>query len=127
MLTIAPCLEKETVVSYCKKCRKVYSAAFYLYLAENRGETLAAGLFQVDSDSVQVVYYEGVDPADHFLFDGVLRAGLNYAAEHGIQNGLIPEEFRHTHRELFSQLTYPIHAQFDITNFFQKYKNCGGQ
>lgn len=124
MLTITPCLDKAAIAAYCKKCRKPWSAAFYLYRAENRGQVLAAGLFEVGGDQVQVMLYEAEDPADPFLFDGILRAGLNYAADQGIPNGFIPEDFRYAHRGLFAQLNYPIQPVFDITNFFQKYKNC---
>lgn len=124
MLTITPCLEKQTVAAYCKKCGKLYDAAYYLYLAENRGEVQAAGLFEVGGDRVSTIYYEGLEPDDHFLFDGILRAGLNYAAEQGIENGHIPEEFRQAHKALFGKLNYPIQPDFNIVNFFQKYKNC---
>lgn len=124
MLTITPCLDKQAIAAYCKKCKKPYSAAFYLYRAENRGQVLAAGLFEVGGEEVCAVLYEAEDPSDHFLFDGILRAGLNYASEQGIPNGHIPEDFRYLHRELFAKLNYPIQPVFDITNFFQKYKNC---
>lgn len=125
MLTITPCLDKQMVASYCKKCRKPYSAAYYLYLAQNREELLGAALFEVGSDAVSVLFYEAADPADAFLFDGVVRAGLNYANQQGLENGVIPEEFRHAHRELFAKLNYPAQPQFNINNFFAKYKNCG--
>lgn len=124
MLTITPCVDKPEIAAWCKKCGKVPSAAFYLYRAENRGEPLAAALFEVGGDQVQVVRYEAADPADYFLFDGILRAGLNYAAEQGIEQGYLPEEFRLSHEGLFSKLNYPIQPRFNITNFFQKYKNC---
>lgn len=126
MLTITPCLDKQTVAAYCKKCRKLYSAAFYLYLAKDRDELLAAGLFEVGGEQVQVVLYEADDQNDPFLFDGILRAGLNYAAEQGITKGVIPEAFRLAHGELFARLNYPIQSAFDISNFFHKYKNCSG-
>lgn len=125
MLTITPCLDKSIVSSYCKKCRQVYSAALYLYIAEDRGQSLGAALFEIGGDRVRIVYYEAADPADAFLFDGIMRAGLNYASQQGLANGLIPEDFRYTHRELFAKLNYPVQPLFDITNFFSKYKNCG--
>lgn len=125
MLTITPSLEKQTVAAYCKKCKKVWSDGCYLYLAESRGEVLAAGLFEAGGDKVRAVYYEAADPSDRTLFDGILRAGLNYAAGQGIENGLIPEEFRSRHQELFAALNYPAQPLFNITNFFRKYKNCG--
>lgn len=125
MLTITPRLDAKTVAAYCQKYGKPYSEAFYLYLAENRGEVQAAGLFEVGGDRVTVAYFEALDQADYFLFDGVLRAGLNYAAEQGVENGRIPERFRTEHKELFDRLNYPVQPDFNITNFFQKYKNCG--
>lgn len=127
MLTITPCLDRLTVASYCKKCKKVYSAGAYLYRAENRGELLAAGLFEISADRVEVLLYEAQDTADVHLFDGILRAGLNYAAEHGVENGLISEMFYFQHVSLFNQLNYPADPLFNITNFFRKYKNCKKQ
>lgn len=124
MLTISPCLEKQTVALYCKKCKRIYSAGFYLYRAEHNGEILAAGLFEISADQVQVLFYESEDNSDAYLFDGILRAGLNYAAEQGIENGVIPEEFHAEHSALFAKLNYPVQLQFNITNFFCKYKNC---
>jgi hypothetical protein len=124
MLTITPALDKSTVSAYCKKCGKVYSAALYAYLAQNGGEVLAAALFEMSGDHVTAVYYEGTDPADYTLFDGILRAGLNYAAEQGVETGTIPEAFRYDHRGSFEKLNYPAQVSFNIVNFFGKYKNC---
>lgn len=125
MLTITPCTERDTVLAYCKKCRIPLDAGHYLYLAENRGERLAACLFEIGGDRVQVLLYESAEPGDAFLFDGVMRAGLNYAAGQGVENGFIPEQFRFLHRALFAKLNYPLQPLFNITNFFNKYKNCG--
>lgn len=124
MLEIKPCLDKQTMIGYCKKCKRAYSEAFYLYLATNRNHVLAAGLFEVGSEEVQAVYYESTEPQDAFLFDGILRAGLNYAAGQGIENGRLPEDFRQSFHDLFAELNYPAAPVFNITNFFQKYKNC---
>lgn len=126
MLTITPSVEKAVVAEYCKRCKRPYSEAFYLYRAEDRGETLAVCLFEVGASEVRVLLYEGADQDDLYLFDGLLRAGLNYASEHGIENGCIPEEFRQRHEALFAKLNYPVQRVFNITNFFSKYKNCTG-
>jgi|GEM_PF-591578 len=123
LLEIRPCLDKPVVAAYCKKCGKIPTEAFYVYLAANRGETLAAGLFEITSTQVCALLYESGEE-DAFLFDGVLRAGLNYAAEYGIPNGFIPEEFRLLHRDKFQNLSYPIQQKFNISNFFAKYKSC---
>lgn len=124
MLTITPCLDRDVIAPYCRACKCAYSESFYLYRARNGGETLAAALFEVGGDKVTVRLYEAAEPNDAFLFDGVLRAGLNYAAGQGIENGMIPEQFRALHGELFVKLNYPVQPTFNITNFFQKYKNC---
>lgn len=124
MLEITPCLDDKLLIAYCRKCDRLPGPAFYLYLAENRGEIQAAGLFEVESDRVNAVYYESIEREDAYLFDAVLRAGLNYAAGQGIPKGCLPEAFRDRHRELFAQLNYPPQSVFDITNFFSKYKNC---
>jgi hypothetical protein len=123
MLEIKPSTQMDQIKSYCLKCDRAPSEAFYLYTALDRGDILAAGLFEMLSDKVQVVYYEG-DDNDPFLFDGVLRAGLNYAADQGVENGYIPEAFRQTHKDKFARLNYPPSPQLNIVNFFKKYKNC---
>lgn len=124
MLSIKPYEDKAAIVSYCKKCKKLYSEALYLYLAADGGDVLAAALFEVGGDTVQVVYYESTEPEDFYLFDAVLRAGLNFASEHGLSNGHIPEQFRQKHNALFAKINFPIQPTFGISNFFQKYKNC---
>jgi hypothetical protein len=98
--------------------------AFYLYIAENSGKTIASCLFEVGGDSVAFLLYECEDKDDYWLFDGMLRAGFNYAFEHGISTGCIPEEQRMRYAGLFARLNYPAAPEFDITNFFKKYKNC---
>ena len=124
MLTITPCIEKQTLLTYCKKCRKPVSAGHYAYLAQNRDEVLAACLFEIQSDYVEALFYEASDSLDAFLFDGVLRAGLNYASKQGISQGIIPETFRFSQRHLLEKLNYPLDTTFNIVNFFRKYKNC---
>lgn len=124
MLTITPCLEKEPVQAFAKKCQKVYHAGMYLYQAVERGNVVATALFEITSELVQICYYEADEPDDHFLFDGVFRAGLNYAAEQGLETGLIPESFCARQSRLLAGLKYPMQEAFNITNFFQKYKNC---
>lgn len=127
MLTITPCLAREMVAPFCRECKRPYSEAFYIYRAQNGTETLATALFEVSGDAVTALLYRATEPDDAFLFDGVLRAGLNYAAEQGIENGVIPEALREAHAALFAQLNYPVQAAFNITNFFQKYKSCQGR
>lgn len=124
MLQITLCLDKPALAPYCKKCGKLVSEAFFLYRAVDRDQVLAAGLFEVFSESVQIVHYEESGDGDPFLLDGILRAGLNYASSFGIDRGCIPEVLRYTHRRLFNKLNYPPQPEFGISNFFQKYKNC---
>lgn len=124
MLTITPCMEKQMLLSYCKKCRKPMTAGHYLYLAQNRDQMLAACLFEISSNQVEVLLYESYEPDNAFLFDGVLRAGLNYAARQGVEDGIIPEQFHFAHQHLLDKLNYPLCPMFNIVNFFQKYKNC---
>ena len=123
MLEVKPSTDPKLLAEYCKLCGKIPGPQFFLYLATQRGELLAAGLFEIGSSSVDVVFYRG-DAEDPWLLDAVLRAGLNYAASHGITIGRLPEEFRQAHGALFAKLNYPLEAEFDITNFFRKYKNC---
>ena len=124
MLEVKPCTDPKLLAEYCRQCGKIPGPQFFLYLARQRGELLAAGLFEIYSSSVDVVFYRG-DAEDPWLLDAVLRAGLNYAASHGITTGRLPEEFRQEHSALFARLNYPGEAEFNITNFFRKYKNCG--
>lgn len=124
MLEVKPCTVKHILLPYLRKNRLVYSEAFYLYRAMDGDEVLAVCLFEVLSNEVRAVYYEAQDMDDHFLFDAVLRAGLNYAAGHDIPAGYLSEEFRLRHEALFEKLNFPLEYRFDITNFFQKYKNC---
>ncbi len=124
MLTIKPYEDKATIIQYCKKCKRLYSDGLYLYLAKDGSQQLAAALFEIGGEHVEVVFYETTDQEDFALFDTMLRAGLNYANEHGISLGHIPEEFRQTHKTLFDKINFPIHPTFNINNFFQKYKNC---
>jgi len=124
MLEIKPNLDKQVILSFCKKCRLVYSDAFYAYQAQDGGEILATALFLVNSTQVEAVYYETALPEDHFLFDTMLRAGLNYADNHDIPTGHIPEAFRQEHGALFDRLNFPPETTFVITNFFSRYKNC---
>ncbi|MFV0400712.1 MAG: hypothetical protein ACK5LX_08875 [Oscillospiraceae bacterium] len=123
MLTIGLKTEKELLLPYCKKAKLPYNGGIFLYLAENRGEKLAAGLFEIAGNSVSIRYYESQDP-DPFLLDGILRAGFNYAGDQSIEKGVLPEEFRQIHKELFASLNYPPEPTFNIDNFFAKYKNC---
>ncbi|MCL2580697.1 MAG: hypothetical protein FWE32_11840 [Oscillospiraceae bacterium] len=123
MLEITPTTDVNLLTAYCKKCGKLPDPAFYLYIAKDRDVQLAAGLFEIFSDSVEVVFYHA-DETDPHLFDAILRAGLNYAAEHGIKTGRLPETFRQEHAERFHELNYPDWPEFDITNFFKKYKYC---
>ena len=124
MLEIKPYADSKLLAEYCRQCGKISGPQFYLYLAKEGERLLAAGLFEIDSNSVDVVFYEG-DEGDAWLLDAVLRAGLNYAASHDIPTGRLPEEFRREHRALLAKLNYPPQAEFGIANFFRKYKNCG--
>ena len=124
MLEIKPSTDLKLIAEYCGQCGKIPGPQFYLYLAREGERLLAAGLFEIDSNSVDAVFYQG-DGQDSWLLDAVLRAGLNYAASHGIPTGRLPEEFRQAHSALLAELKYPPQAEFDITNFFSKYKNCG--
>lgn len=122
MLEIGLCLDKKAINAACKQAGRVYSEAFYLYRATDRGEVLASVLFEVLSDCVKTVCYLGGD--DPFLFDGLLRAGFHYAEGQGIETGWIPDEFRDAYAILFAPLNYPASQRFNIVNFFSKYKNC---
>lgn len=124
MLEIKLCLDRTKLSEWCKDAGHAYSEAFYAYVAENRGQELAVGLFNVSSDYVEVVWYRSQDNADVYLFDGVLRAGFHYADDQGIEQGSIPEDFRRGHRQAFDKLNYPVSELFNIVNFFAKYKNC---
>ncbi len=124
MLEIKPCLTSAEVAAYCKKCGKLPGPAFYLYRAQDRGQTLAAALFEVESDRVSPVYYECAPGEGAALFDAVLRAGFHYAAGQGIPAGALPEVFRAAHRGYFACLNYPAQSRFGIENFFAKYKAC---
>jgi len=126
MLEVKPSTDSKLLAEYCRQCGKISGPQFYLYLAKQRGELLAAGLFEVASSSVSVVFYQG-DAGDAWMLDAVLRAGLNYAASHGITTGRLPEELRQTHSTLFEKLNYPLETDFNITNFFKKYKNCSAR
>ena len=124
MIEIKPCTDLRLVAEYCRQCGRIPGPQFYLYLVKERDNLLAAGLFEIDSSSVDAVFYQGYEQ-DAWLLDAVLRAGLNYAASHGIPTGRLPEEFSSAHGALLAKLNYPLEAKFDITNFFRKYKNCG--
>ena len=123
MLEVKPSTDAKLIARYCKQLDKIPGPQFYLYFAKEGEETVAAGLFEIDSSSVTVASYQG-DAQDAWLLDAILRAGLNYSAVHGITTGRLPEEFRQTYSALFEKLNYPLEAEFDITNFFSKYKNC---
>jgi hypothetical protein len=124
MLEIKPSTDIKRVAGFCRKLGRVPSEAYYLYTAENAGKSLASCLFEVGGEAVTFLLYECEDKNDYWLFDGILRAGFNYAFEHGINTGRIPEEQRHKYEGLFAKLNYPAAPEFDITNFFKKYKNC---
>ena len=124
MLELKPSVDKQVILPYCRACGKLYSDAYYLYRALDGGAVLAVALFLVGGDQVDIVYYESAEEQDYSLFDAVLRAGLNYAASFGIALGHIPEAFRERHFALFRHLNFPPEPVFNITNFFQKYKNC---
>ena len=124
MLEIRLCLDKPQIVSFCKKCKRIYSEALYSYIAIDRGQIIGAALFEVGGQNVRILYYETTETQDAFLLDGILRAGLNYASEHGIETGILPEALRQEYRSLFAKLNYPPTPEFNISNFFQKYKNC---
>ena len=125
MLEVKPNTDIKLLAGYCKKCDppKAPGPQHYLYLATDKSRLLAAGLFEISPSRVDVLLYEA-DEFDAHLLDAVLRAGLNYAAGHGITIGCLSEEFKQLHSALFAQLNYPIQSEFGITNFFAKYKNC---
>ena len=123
MLSIRLCRDNRRIAAACKSFGKIYGDEFYLYEAAGNDEILGEMLFEVKSSFVEVVDYSGSE-GDFGLFDGLLRAGLNYAEKHGIEAGCIPEAFRHKNRALFAHLNYPSEAAFNIVNFFGKYKNC---
>lgn len=125
MIEILPELERDALLPRCKALGRGYSTGLYAYTARERGEELAAGVFEVQADFVALVSYTAQEQ-DAFLLDGILRAGLNYADAHGITTGVIPEPVRQAHAALFAKLNCPNAERFDITNFFLKYKNCGG-
>ena len=126
MLEIKAVFDRPILAQYCHKSGCPLSDALYLYLAQNGDELLAAGLFEMRSDRVATMYYEAVgeNQTDFFLFDGILRAGLNYAAEQGVETGCLPEPFRQANAAYFARLNYPPETEMNIVNFFQKYKNC---
>jgi len=126
MLQIKPCPDLELIAFYRKKCGRLPGPEHYLYLAADGDKTIAAALFEIEGGRVSAVYYEeSAKPAgDAFLFDAVLRAGLNYAAGRGIFSGCLPEDFRAAHRDLLAKLRYPARSDFDIADFFKNHKNC---
>lgn len=124
MLELKPCGDKKQFLEACRRCGKIPCEAFYLYVAEDRGELLAQALFEVTSEHVRAVDYVAGNPGDFWLFDGLLRAGFHYAGEQGIEKGIIPEAFRLKHEAIFAKLNYPAVPEFNIVNFFKKYKNC---
>ena len=123
MLSISLCTDNRRIAAACKSFGKIYGDEFYLYESVYNNEILGGILFEVKSCLVEVVGYQGPDD-DFGLFDGLLRAGLNYAEKHGIEAGCIPELFRYENRSLFIHLNYPPEIVFNIVNFFGKYKNC---
>lgn len=124
MLELRPGVDRQEILPYCRQIKLPYSEALYVYRALDGSKVLAGLLFGVESNQVNVLYYQAEDEADHFLFDGLLRAGLGYADKQGISAGHIDDSFRQRHSALFSRLNLPPEATFNITNFFQKYKNC---
>ena len=124
MIEIKPSTDPKLVASYCGECGRIPGPQLYLYLAKEGENLLSAGLFEISGSCVDAVFYQS-DEDDVRLFDAVLRAGFNYAAGHGIPAGRLPEELRQTHGVLLEKLGYPLETEFDITNFFRKYKNCG--
>jgi hypothetical protein len=124
MLEIKPSTDKKLIAAQCRKLGLLFGEAFYLYVAVNSGDIIASCLFEVGGNSVSFLLYECEDKDDYWLFDGMLRAGFNYAFENGIGTGRIPEEQRLWYAGLFAKLNYPAATEFDITNFFKKYKNC---
>ena len=124
MLTITATLDRETLLPYCKESKIPYNPGLYLYIARDRDDILGAGLFQIEGDTVSFLHYFPADTDDHFVFDGVLRAGFNYATEQNIPTGEIPVLMRKQHQTCFEKLNYPNETSFTIDNFFSKYKNC---
>jgi len=123
MLSISLCTDIRRTIAACKSFGKIYGVEFYLYEAVGGEEILGAILFEVKSELVETVGYRGPGD-DPGIFDGLLRAGLNYAQKHGIETGCVPESFRRENRALFAVLNYPAEVSFSIVNFFGKYKNC---
>jgi len=123
MLSIGLCRDSRRTAAACKHFGKIYGNEFYLYEALSSDEILGSILFEVKSSLVETVGYSGPQ-GDFALFDGLIRAGLNYAEMHGIEAGGIPEPFRQEHQALFAHLNYPPQTVFNIVNFFGKYKNC---
>lgn len=124
MLEINVCSKKDFLLPICKKIKYPYSSALYAYVAKNKGVMLACALFFIHPDYVEIIYYESTDENDDAMFDGVLRAGLNYASSNNINSGYVSEEFRENNKQLFKKINFPNEAKFNINNYFLKYKNC---
>jgi len=122
MISIGLCRDIRRAAAFCKDFDKIYGNEFYLYEAADNQGFRGGILFEVKSYLVEAVGYNG--PNDRHLFDGLLRAGLNYAEKHGIEAGCLPETFRQSNHTLFAELNYPPETVFNIVNFFGKYKSC---
>ena len=125
MLEIRPTTDTKLLAAYCQKCGKTASPQFYLYLAKDGESLLGAGLFEIDGECAQPLLYEG-DKTDVWLFDAVLRAGLNCAAMQGVATGCISEGFRAAHTTFFERLNYPAQPEFGLEDFFREHKGCAG-
>jgi hypothetical protein len=126
MLEIKPIFGGAHVAAACSRAGIQPGAGCYLYRATDGDTLLAQGLFDIRGDRVTAVGYEPSPEAagDFYLFDGILRAGLNYASGQGVELGFLPEGFREANAAYFARLNYPPEPELNIVNFFKKYKNC---
>lgn len=124
MLTIRANTQKENILPYCRALKIPYNKGLYLYEAKDKDQVLGAALFEISGTKAEALCYTTHPEESHFIMDGVLRAGFNYAAEQHVPVGGIAETVRKEYAHFFEQLNYPNESQFNIQNFFAKYKNC---
>lgn len=124
MLEMAEVTNRSQVQQYCKALSLPFGDEKQAFDALDKDEICGFCIFRIQKDTV---YIEGLFSQTDFgtsLYDGLLRAVMNFASSRGIKNVYLEMSIG---REILNQIE-PLHfiknTPMDIEDFFKTFRNC---
>lgn len=99
--------------------------AVFCYVAENHGEVEGTIFFGARTNCVVLLGAYLKTPGDLPMMDGLLRAGLNFAVNHGMAHYYIPPQLAMLCGCSLEQMQFTIGRDADTMRFFDSVKQCG--